>query len=81
MQIKIQRDKCVGTTACIDQAPAVFELDSEGIVKIKDGFDITKATEETKKKILEGAMACPVDALVIIGDDGKQIEPPPAKAA
>lgn len=75
MQIKIQRDVCVGTTACIDMAPETYQLDSSGIVKIMDGFDLTKASTEQKQKALEGAKACPVNALTIIDDDGKQIWP------
>lgn len=81
MQIKIQRDLCVGTTACIDMAPETYQLDAGGIVKIMDGFDIAKATAEQKQKALEGAKACPVKALIIIDDDGKQIWPADAKAA
>lgn len=77
MQIKILRDVCVGTTACIEQAPATYELDSQGIVKVKDGFDLKVATVEQKQKLLEGAKACPVKALIIIGDDGTQIWPEP----
>lgn len=75
MQIKILRDVCVGTTACLEQAPDTYELDSQSIVKIKDGFDITKATEEQRLKALEGAKKCPVGALVITDDSGKQIWP------
>lgn len=75
MQITVRREVCVGTTACIDQAPDTFELDKDGIVKVKDGFDLSKATEEAKKKIIEGAKACPVNALVIIDDHGNQLWP------
>jgi len=79
VQIKVLRDLCVGTTACIDMAPDVYELDGQGIVKIKDGFDISKASEEAKLKALEGAKQCPVKALVVIDDNGKQVWPEPAK--
>ena len=75
MQIKVLRDVCVGTTACVDLAPEAYELDNQGIVKIKDGFDLKKATEEAKKKALEGAKACPVKALTVFDDAGKQIWP------
>jgi len=81
MQIKIQRDLCVGTTACVDQAPDTYELGSDSIVKIKDGFDLTKASEEQKLKLIEGAKSCPVKALVIIDDEGKQVWPEPDKKA
>ena len=81
MQIKIDRTKCVGTTACIDNAPSVFELDSQSIAKIKDGFDITKADAETKQKIIEAAKSCPTLALTAIDDAGKQIWPAPGAKA
>lgn len=82
MQIKIIREgehACVGTTACIDLAPEAYELDKEGIAKIKDGFEIAKATEEQKKKILEGAMSCPQRAIIVVDDNGKQIWPEAGK--
>ena len=75
MKITVLRDVCVGTTACIDLAPDAYELDGQGIVKLKDGFDLTKATEEAKLKALEGAKKCPVSALVVVDDSGKQIWP------
>ncbi len=75
MQIKVLREVCVGTTACIDMAGETYELDAEGIVKIKDGFSLAKATEEQKLKALEGAKKCPVNALIVTDDAGKQVWP------
>ncbi|MCD4760605.1 ferredoxin [bacterium] len=70
MKIEIDRELCTSVATCIAVAPGTFELDDEGIAIIKN----TKGDDE--KTILQAAQSCPVNAIIIYDDDGKQIHPP-----
>jgi len=68
-EVKIDREKCIGTGNCVDLAPKVFELDDEGKSTV---IDASGADDETLK---EAAESCPVEAITLIGEDGRQIWP------
>jgi len=68
-EVKIDREKCIGTGNCVDLAPKVFELDDEGKSTV---IDKSGADDETLK---EAAESCPVEAITLIGEDGRQIWP------
>jgi ferredoxin len=69
VSIEVDRQLCYGFGDCVDTAPAVFELDDENVsvVKDPDGAPL--------EEIVEAAQNCPVDAIIITGDDGEQIYP------
>lgn len=69
MKIKIDRNLCIGAGTCSVIAPEVFELDSElkAIVKDQSG-----APDD---KIIDAAKSCPVLAIFLEDDTGKQIYP------
>jgi ferredoxin len=69
VEIEVDRQLCYGFGDCVDTAPAVFELDDENVsvVKDPDGAPL--------EEIVEAAQNCPVDAIIITGDDGEQIYP------
>jgi ferredoxin len=62
--IETDRDLCIGSGDCVDTAPAVFELDDEGKVRVidPDGADVDV--------IVDAAANCPVTAIFVLGDDG-----------
>ncbi|MCL5986220.1 MAG: ferredoxin [Actinobacteria bacterium] len=68
-EVKIDREKCIGTGNCVDLAPRVFELDDEGKSTV---INKSGAGDETLK---EAAQSCPVEAITLIGEDGRQIWP------
>jgi ferredoxin len=68
--IQIDRDLCVGFGDCIDVTPDVFEFDEEGIAIFKEGNP--KVDRDT---LLESCLSCPVDALVALDEEGKQLVP------
>ena len=72
MQIKINRDLCIGAATCSAIAPDVFDLDDDMKAYVKDPKG---ADEET---ILDAAKSCPTLSLIIIDDAGKQVFPVPA---
>lgn len=68
-KIEIDRDLCIGAAPCVTVAPGVFQLDEENKAYI---VDPKAADDET---ILLAAQACPVQAIKIFDEDGKQIFP------
>ena len=70
MKIVVDRDVCITIASCVAIAPGVFELDEDGKARVKDPTGADQAL------ILQAAQSCPVDAITIFDDDGKQIHPP-----
>lgn len=53
----IDRDLCTGDEVCVSIAPDVFEMDDEGLARVKD-------PEGDDEAIIETAIdSCPVDAI------------------
>ncbi|MDQ6916165.1 MAG: ferredoxin [Actinomycetota bacterium] len=67
--IEVDRQLCYGFGDCVDTAPTVFALDDEdvSIVIDPDGAPLDD--------VVEAAQNCPVDAIAITDQDGRQIYP------
>jgi ferredoxin len=67
--IEVDRALCYGFGDCVDTVPAVFALDEEdtAIVLDPDGAPLDD--------VVEAAQNCPVDAIIIVDEDGQQIYP------
>ncbi len=68
-KIVVDRDACIGAAPCVTVAPGVFQMDDENKAYI---VDPKGADDET---ILLAAQACPVQAILLYDDEGKQIYP------
>lgn len=68
-KIKILRDACIGAASCVAISPKVFQLDNEAKVYIVD------AQADSDENILAAAQSCPVNAIIIEDENGKQIWP------
>jgi ferredoxin len=68
-RIRIDRTLCVGFGDCVEEAPAAFRLDDEGVVV----FVQPDAVEWTL--LLRASDACPVDAITVWDADGRQLVP------
>ena len=68
-KIVVDRDACIGAAPCVTVAPGVFQLDDDNKAII---VDAKGADDET---ILLSAQACPVQAIILFDEDGKQIYP------
>lgn len=68
--IKIDRTTCIATQNCIKAAPNFFELDDERICAFKDSTETTPNEE-----IIEACSVCPVQALYVLDENGKQLVP------
>jgi len=69
MEIKINKDKCLGCGTCMALMPEVFEIDAEGksTVKASEGLD--------QEQILMTAKSCPTGAIEIYDDNGQKLWP------
>jgi len=70
MKIEVKRDICIGAAPCVAIAGAVFQLDEEGKAYVVDPKGADEAT------IKMAAEACPVRAIYLYDDSGKQVYPP-----
>jgi len=70
MKVEVDRELCISVAACVVVAPKTFGLDDEGIAVVKKG----KLDDDTA--ILQAAKSCPVNAIILHDDNGKQIYPP-----
>ncbi len=70
LKVRIERYTCIASKNCINSAPELFELDDEHICAfrvLKDGI--------SKEKIIEACSVCPVSALFVFDENGKQLVP------
>lgn len=68
-KVVVDRDLCIGAAPCVTIAPGVFQLDEENKAYI---VDQNGADGDT---ILMAAQSCPVQAIIVYDEDGKQIYP------
>ena len=68
--VTVDRDLCIGAASCIAVAPKAYELDNEAKAVFLDTAD-----EETPEAIMDSAKSCPVAAIIIHDENGKQIYP------
>lgn len=62
MIVQVDRDECIGAATCVNEVPAVFELDEEGIARV-----IAPEVDEAMTTAVEDAVSiCPVEALSIV---------------
>ena len=67
--IEVDRALCYGFGDCVDTVPAVFALDDEDTAIVLD------PDAAALDDIVEAAQNCPVDAIIILDEDGQQIYP------
>ena len=65
----IDRRICVGFEDCVTEGPGTFRLDDEGIAT----FDAPESVDATN--LLGACAACPVDAIRVLDEEGRQIVP------
>ena len=69
MRVKIDRDLCIGAGNCAAHSPTVFQLDEENNAVVLDPSSVDVNT------LLEAAAGCPMGAVIIEDDEGRQIYP------
>lgn len=70
LTMRIDRELCIGAATCVALAPLAWTLDDEAKAIILD-----TAENESDTALLEAAKSCPVMAIFITDETGKQIYP------
>ena len=68
-KIIVDRELCIGPAPCVTVAPGVFQLDDDNKAYI---VDPKGADDDT---ILLSAQSCPVQAIILLDEEGKKIFP------
>jgi ferredoxin len=67
LEIKIDRESCMGSGNCSFWAPGVFDLDDDGIAIVLD------ATAADDEKIVLAAQGCPTQAITVFDGDNQLV--------
>lgn len=68
--VEVDKNVCIGAAPCTAVAAKTFALDEEGKANILSTVD-----EDGAETILNAARACPVAAIIIKDESGKQVFP------
>ena len=68
LRIRIDRDLCVGFGDCVDE-DAAFGLDETGLAVFAEPEQVERA------RLLAACDACPVDAITVWDETGRQVVP------
>lgn len=68
--VGIDRTLCIGSGNCTNLAPEIFVIDEQNIVDFQD-----QTPDIDEGRLEEATAICPVDALILKDEDGKQIVP------
>jgi ferredoxin len=69
LRVRIDRTLCVGFGDCVREAPEAFALDEENVAIFANSNGIAR------EALLHACDSCPVDALTVWDEDGRQIVP------
>ena len=69
-KITVDRNLCIGAGSCVAVAPQTFALDNEAKAIVLD-----TASQEDDDTVLEAAKSCPVAAIILHDESGKQVFP------
>lgn len=68
--VAIDRSLCIGAASCVAIAPKAWTLDDEAKAIL-----LPTAEEESDDALINAAKACPVAAITITDESGKQVYP------
>ena len=69
MEVRVDRELCIGAGNCVAAAPTVFRLDKSNKAVILKPESVDDDT------LMNAAESCPVDAIIIEDDKGNQLYP------
>ncbi|MDO8689627.1 MAG: ferredoxin [Dehalococcoidia bacterium] len=69
LKVRVDRNVCIAASNCMAVAPTVFELDGSKTAVVLDAGSVSE------DKLWEAAESCPVGAIVLEDDKGKQLYP------
>jgi ferredoxin len=69
LRVRIDRTLCVGFGDCVKESPDAFALDDDNVAIF------TTRDAVAREALLRACASCPVDALTVWGEDGRQLVP------
>ena len=69
LRVRIDRTLCVGFGECVAEAPEAFSLDGQDIVVF------VSPEQVDRERLIRACDLCPVDALTVWDETGKQVVP------
>ncbi len=64
LEVRVDREECIGAQSCVRWAPQVFQIDDEGLAEVlADGIAASPLAD-----ILKAAADCPTNAVVVLRD-------------
>lgn len=70
LTIRIDRPTCSCSDSCTKIALEIFEIGEDDIVTFSEA-----SPDIDRDRLLEACSICPVDALIVIDEDGRQVVP------
>ncbi|MEE9153476.1 MAG: ferredoxin [candidate division NC10 bacterium] len=70
LAIRIDRTLCISTSNCMKVGPEIFEFDGENICAFTQS-----PPSIDRERLIDACTVCPVDALIVIDESGKQLVP------
>jgi len=70
LTVRIDRSLCIGAATCVALAPKAFALDNEA-----KAIFLETTEDELDQAIIDAAKGCPVAAIIITDETGKEIAP------
>jgi ferredoxin len=64
LEVRIDRDECIGAQNCVRWAPRLFQIDDEGLAEVLPAGLGTTPLDD----ILKAANDCPTNAVIVIRD-------------
>ena len=61
MTVKVNKEACIGCGACAAICDAIFEIDDEGLSKVKK----EEVKEDEKQAVIDAAESCPTGAIEV----------------
>ena len=69
LRLRIDRTLCVGFGDCITEAGEAFQLDDDGVAVFVEPESVDR------ERLLRACDVCPVDAITVWDDEGRQLVP------
>jgi ferredoxin len=69
LRVRIDRTLCVGFGDCVKESPDAFALDEDNVAIFANWDGIAR------EALLRACDSCPVDALTVWDEDGRQVVP------
>lgn len=69
--LRILREQCIGTGACSKVVPEVLTFDDQQVID----FTENPPAQMDRERLFEACDVCPVEALVLLDEDGTQAVP------